>query len=82
MRRIRSFRAGQRLPHAESRVPDLGRCYRPRLECLEERIQPGHTLLGISAVALWACLRWATSDPAADSFVASTKATLAGTWGG
>src|SRR5947209_4060424 len=27
--------------------------FRPRLELLEDRVQPGDTLLGLSAVALW-----------------------------
>src|SRR5438309_1622284 len=56
MGRNRSYRAGQRSAHARSSAPDtarFGRHYRPRLERLEDRVQPGDTILGLSAVALW-----------------------------
>src|SRR5437899_2546611 len=46
MERTESRRPGQRLA-------TLARRFRPRLELLEERLQLGDTILGLSAVALW-----------------------------
>ncbi len=52
MGRARLRRPGQ----GPSDSADTGQClrtFRPRLELLEERVQLGDTILGLSAVALW-----------------------------
>ncbi len=57
MGRIRIWRPGQRLSRALAGTPDTARrarTFRPRVEELEDRVQLGDTLLGLSVVGLWA----------------------------
>src|SRR5438876_3319044 len=64
MARIKSRRTGQRCSQG---LPDavlarrLPHHFSPRLEALENRVQPGDTLLGVSVVALqaFASISWA-----------------------
>src|SRR6266849_6275269 len=55
MGRTRLRRSGQRSAHGPLGAPDTARWarnFRPRLELLEERVQLGDTVLGLSAL-LW-----------------------------
>ncbi len=65
--RTRSRRPEQALSHVaagSSDVARLSRAFRPRLERLEDRVQPGDTVLGISAVALWGLTFTSLAAPA------------------
>src|SRR5260370_3442746 len=55
MRRVRSRQPGQRLSHTRAGSPGAAHyscTFRPRLELLEDRVQPGATILVLSVVAL------------------------------
>src|SRR5207244_3961445 len=56
MGRARSRQRRQPLFQALAGTPGAAqqsRTFRPRLELLEDRVQPGDTILGLGAVALW-----------------------------